>query len=237
MPFGLRTRSRGSQIYYFFQLPTPAPPGYLGLLQGNPNLLSEVVDAYEAGYRRRFGDRFHIDVATFRNRYSRLDIVLEIGAPSVTGSTLLFPVIYGNSGRAASEGLEFAATWQVSRQWKIDGSYSWFFVDNLGLPASLSSEDTAPHHQVKPSFGTGFWSWGNFSADLEGFYLSAIDLYAIRSNVRLNVNFRWRLSPRTDLGFAMNNLTNSNQIRFLAQDTVTEMHDRRTAELKMSWRF
>jgi iron complex outermembrane receptor protein len=220
-------------ISYYLQLPPPAPPGYLGLIQGNPNLLSEVVDAYEAGYRRQFGERFSVDLATFRNHYSRLDdLVTE--APVFTGTSLLFPVMYENSGRAASYGVELEARWKVAQHWKIDGSYSWLFVDNLGTPAS-SSSDTSPHHKVKIHSG---WDFGRkFTTDVEGFYLSAIDLYSIRANVRINTNFRWHLTPRMDLGIAINNLTDSTQIQFQAQDTVQEMLDRRTAELKLNWRF
>jgi iron complex outermembrane receptor protein len=222
-----------TDIYYFFQLPPPAPPGVLGLLQGNPNLQSEVVNAYEAGYRRQFGERFSVDVAAFHNHYSRLDVI-EVGAPSFTGTSLVFPAMYGNSGRAASEGVELAATWQVAPQWKIDGSYSWLFENDLGLPPTLSN-DTAPHHQLKLHSARDFGR--NFSVDLEGFFLSAIDLYGIPSSVRVNANLRWRLSPATDLGVAVNNLTNTNQVQFLNQDTLQEMRDRRTAELKMTWRF
>lgn len=220
-------------IFYYLQLPPPAPPGYLGLLQGNHNLRAEVVNAYEAGYRRQFGERFSIDLATFRNRYSRLTD-LEVGTPEFTGTGLVFPVIYENGAHAASEGLEFAATWKVAQQWKVDGSYSWLFIDNLGEPVSLS-QDTAPHHEVK--LHAAWDPRHNISADVEGFYLSPIDLYSIKSSVRINVHLLWHMSPRADLGLAINNLTNTNQIQFQAQDTVQEMRDRRTAQIKMTWKF
>jgi hypothetical protein len=35
----------------------------------------------------------------------------------------------------------------------------------------------------------------------------------------------------------MNNLTGTNQVQFLPQDTVQEMLDRRTGQLKMTWKF
>jgi iron complex outermembrane receptor protein len=220
-------------ISYYFQLPAPAPAGYVGLLQGNPNLRSEAMIAYEAGTRTQLGERFSIDLAMFRNRYSRL-YELEVGAPAFTASGPLFPVTYANSGRAASDGFEFAATWKVARQWRIDGSYSWLFEDDLGIPQN-GSNDTAPHHQVKIHSGWDFHR--NFSADVEGFYLSSIDLYALRPTVRVNVNFLWHITPHTDFGFAMNNLTGTNQVQFLPQDTVQEMLDRRTGQLKMTWKF
>jgi hypothetical protein len=55
--------------------------------------------------------------------------------------------------------------------------------------------------------------------------------------VRINANFRWHLTPRLDLDLALNNLTNTNQVQFVPQDSVQSMRDRRTVQLKMGWRF
>lgn len=85
-----------------------------GLLLGNPGFKSEVVLAFEAGYRRRIGNSLTIDVAGFFNRNLRIptdqvESIVFVPAPS---PHLLLTLQYRNGYKAKSGGVEAAASWK-----------------------------------------------------------------------------------------------------------------------------
>lgn len=87
--------------------------------EGNPNLKSEELIAYELGYRIQPTKDVSFDVAGFYNDYDRLFHV-SYGTPIT-----YLPVIVDNTGSGKSLGIEFAAEWNVSSQWQMAGSYSY----------------------------------------------------------------------------------------------------------------
>ncbi len=119
----VRTPSRAEVgvVANYFVLP-PASPGDLpiqGRFFGDPGIESEVVVAYEAGWRRQWDTRFSTDLALFWNDYDNLRSAtvgtqfpeqepiphlvwpffswksLPTGVPSTTGGYRLITVIYG----------------------------------------------------------------------------------------------------------------------------------------------
>ena len=97
------------------------------LVTGNPNFHSEVLRAYEAGYREQVGKNISLDFAGFVNTYSGLrDSVAE--TPHVVMSptpTILVPIVYENGLGAHSRGMEAALSWTPVHNVLIKTSYSW----------------------------------------------------------------------------------------------------------------
>ena len=145
----------------------PALPGSLPLTElitGKHNLTSEVLDAYEAGYRRRISRRASLDVAGFYNKYSRLQN-WEMLAPQLTMAGgvpgLVLPVSKTNGMYGTSSGLETTATWSPKTGWRLAASHSWIsgrfsYYPSAAIPAG---NDTlrAPRNTVNLRSG---WDLG-----------------------------------------------------------------------------
>jgi iron complex outermembrane receptor protein len=114
----VRTPSRIDRGFY-----VPANPPYL--LAGGPNFDSEVLHAYELGYKAQPGRDLSVSLATFRNLYDRLRS-LE-GGP---------PYVFANGLEGSSYGIEAEATCQVRRGWRIDAGYTYFKLDLDARPGS-----------------------------------------------------------------------------------------------------
>lgn len=127
------------------------PPAML-TIQGNKDLKSEKLMAFEVGYRELFSDIFRLDITTFYNQYD--DLISYIGAPNSAcaygtisyvsfGSTICsaappsvpptsyseFPSTFTNGLKARTYGLELIADWQATNWWKLQFNYSWLQVD------------------------------------------------------------------------------------------------------------
>jgi len=99
----------------------------ISLLDGNPSIKPEFVDAYEAGYRKHLGQRLSLDVAGFYNINTRL-IGIASGAPALSleyAPSIDVPATYVNGYRAQSEGLEAALSWKPSGAIDLASSYTW----------------------------------------------------------------------------------------------------------------
>ncbi|WP_420238679.1 TonB-dependent receptor plug domain-containing protein [Telmatobacter bradus] len=95
-------------------------------LRGNPNIQSEDVLSYEAGYRWKFNDRISTDVAGFLNDYKHLESDNEL-PPTMnsTGTMKTIPVTFDNDYRAHSQGIESALMFEPASSLRLRLSYSW----------------------------------------------------------------------------------------------------------------
>jgi iron complex outermembrane recepter protein len=124
----VRTPSVQERDLYIFE---PLPPQNSlpteALALGNPDFHSEVVVAYEAGYRQTLGKRAWLDVATFVNHYSSLRDQKILTPYVVTSPTLslVIPIMYTNDIAARSHGVEVAASWNPARSLQLQASYAW----------------------------------------------------------------------------------------------------------------
>src|SRR5439155_24639627 len=98
------------------ELFAPATPPYL--LAGNPDFGSEVLLAYELGYKVQAARNLNASVATFYNRYGKLRS-LELGSPELLTN--------GLEGRAY--GVEGEASWQVTGGWRLNPGYTFLRLD------------------------------------------------------------------------------------------------------------
>jgi len=87
------------------------------LVFGNPDFRSEVLWAYEAGYRVRPAEALTLDLAFYYNDYDHLRS-REFDA--VPGPAFML----GNELEGETWGGEFSATWQASEWWRLRGGYA-----------------------------------------------------------------------------------------------------------------
>jgi iron complex outermembrane receptor protein len=86
---------------------------------------SEDLMAYEAGIRRAPTEKFYWDLAIFTNRYSGM-----LASPSFG---------YQNVELENSYGCEISSTYELTKQWRLRGSYS-AIIENFTIPAGYTPE-------------------------------------------------------------------------------------------------
>jgi iron complex outermembrane receptor protein len=126
-----------SRIDRDFFIPATAPY----FLVGSPNFDSEILSAFEVGYKTNPISTLNGSVATFYNQYDHLRSI-ETGPPAFLGN--------GLDGH--TYGLETEASYQVSDAWRVSAGYTYLKLDLERSPGSTdvtseSQEGDSPQHQ------------------------------------------------------------------------------------------
>ncbi|HEY0039682.1 MAG TPA: TonB-dependent receptor plug domain-containing protein, partial [Flavisolibacter sp.] len=114
----VRTPSR-FDVDYFLPM-TPQPPN-IPSVGGGPNFISEKVYAYELGYRVQPNLLSSFSLATFYNVYS------DVYSVEPKPGTLTYQI--QNGSQATSWGAELAGNYQVHKNWRLRGGYTYFNKD------------------------------------------------------------------------------------------------------------
>ncbi|RYZ30086.1 MAG: TonB-dependent receptor [Chitinophagaceae bacterium] len=127
----VRTPSRFDRDYF---LPTTPQPPTVPSVGGGPDFVSEKLVAYELGYRLRPNASSSFSVAGFYNVYS------DVYSVEPKPGTLTYQI--QNGSEAKSWGAEFSGNYQLSRNWRLRGGYTYFNKD-IG---------PSPGHVFDPSY-------------------------------------------------------------------------------------
>ena len=117
------------------------PLVYLAV-DGNPQLSSERLIGYEAGYRTLVTPKIYIDIAVFHNDYNDL---INLGAATVTLDPTPAPVHltlhlpFANGLRGNTDGFEIAPDWKPSRWWQMKATYSYLNLHLDSIPGVVDS--------------------------------------------------------------------------------------------------
>ena len=129
----------------------PGQPVFLVEVEGNPEMGSEELVAWELGYRFVPERRLSLDVAAFVNRYDDLmgiqTIAVETFSAPAPGYILATHRII-NSGRATAWGGEVSARWQVAPRLRINGFYAYIDVENEDIETSQNVASRFYRHGV-----------------------------------------------------------------------------------------
>ncbi len=228
-------------------IPTnPQPLPILVMVNGNPNLRSEEVVAYELGYRFNPIARFSLDIAGFYNVYDRLRTT-GILAPPMFETTplpphLVLPLQFENQMHGHTYGVELAAGWQPLDWWRLRSAYTYFQAD-LSLDAgstdvlSLSTaEGSSPKHQF--SLLSSMDLSNNLELDLWFRYVGALRDPPVDSYTTLDARLAWKPRRDFELSVVGQNVFDSPHLEFgsvLTNSVTTEVE--RSAYVKFDWRF
>jgi iron complex outermembrane receptor protein len=111
--------------------PNPST-GAPAILVGNREFESEVLVAYELGYRIKPWNRASIDIAGFYNEYDNLRSIEPLGPG---GSP---PFVFKNNLEATSYGGALTGKWRIIDWWEVDGNVSVLQEDIHPEPGSAS---------------------------------------------------------------------------------------------------
>ncbi len=245
----VRTPSRADDDVSLVQdiAPPGGPPLFLGTdqiiqLDGNTDITSERMLAYEAGYRYIPSPRFSADLALFYNDYSNLRSVEGVGADFVTAApSVIVLSTFGNNFSGRAYGAELASQWEVRPWWRISGSYSFI---NLDLNAESDSADVTTEMGEEGNVPTHMFHLRsfvdlprNFEFDTLLYYVENLSQGDVESYVRVDARLGWRARDDLRLSLVMQNLQDSRHAEF--NDTLLwpSSEVERAVYGKLEWTF
>ena len=178
-----------------------------GAVNGDPNLKSEVLEAYEFGYRVQPIEELSFDISFFYNDYNNL---IETFFPPGA-----FSPAFEQFQKAQTYGVEPSFTAQVQPWWKLTGSYSFlaFHTDNSTVPAgftydgsALETVDPANQFSVRSSFDLP----NNINIDLGGRYVDKIA--GANGYFVADVRVAWKPTPSWEVSIVGQNLLDANHV-------------------------
>lgn len=212
---------------------------------GNPDFDSEIVNAYELGYRWQASKNLSFDLALFYNEYDDI----YTASPTVSGMDVDSVFVNAQSGHG--QGFELAVDWKARSWLSFALAYSY-------LETSLATEDwvgtqagsdwvskSAPQNQLSLRSSIALaddWRlnlWLRYvdqvscrnSADLLGQPVGIDDYFVV------NANLIWTPAENMEFMLAGQNLTDSGQLRYLSEYQTPATEIERMVYGKFTWRF
>lgn len=215
---------------------------------GNPDLNSEVLTAYELGWRSKITNTFAMDLALFYNDYHRLIVAHpQAVQPGFAPGTATLPLLLENNMTGKSYGAELSADWRPTPWWRLYAAY-WFLKINLqagsNLPAaartaSEAAEGRSPQQQV--FLQSSFDLPQNVELDLIGRYVDELPgfVQTIPAYGEMDVRLAWRARKNLELSVVGQNLIHSHHPEFGASSLVSTptVELRRAVYGKLTWWF
>lgn len=213
-------------------------------LLGNPDLESEELTAYEAGYRWVPSATLSIDLAAFYNRYDKL-VSFELGTPFVdaTGRTIV-PLVNQNLNEGDGRGLEALVTYAPRENWRLSATYSYLDLNlhthGMDLNRGELYEGATPRHQLAVRSLLDLPAGLQF--DLHFRYLSDVrsspDIVTgegIDGYSTLDARLAWEASEQLEVSIVGQNLLQEQHTEFGSPQTRGQIE--RSVYAKVSWGF
>jgi iron complex outermembrane receptor protein len=237
------SRTEDSIRYVLQQLPTTPPTLIVG--QGNTDVESEELIAYEMGYRISPSEGLIFDVSAYFNDYDNLTS-LQQGAPVLGNGAVIVPLNVRNLGEAEMYGVEVSANMQVTPSWLLAGYYAYGHLEASGRNNNqlfLDYETLWPEHSFSVrslynisenvEFDTSLYYVGDLhqARDVNG-GLVPIDAY-LKWDVRLG----WRSWDGLELSLVGLNLLEEGHQEFVDSRFYPASQIGRSYYGKATWRF
>ncbi len=243
----VRTPSRfeqNSTINLFVSPPAsqnnPLPIPFLWGLKGNEEIDSQVLIAYEAGYRYIPNTTISFDTAIFYNDYNKLRT-----APSESSCNGLYAETYvkfSNGGKGNTHGLELAVVWQAKSSLKIDFVYSLIYEDLPDILDLVASESPTNQLSLMANWQLtdtlAFDFWGRYVDKVCALYLRSTD-YAYQVDDYFTVDLQVTYNPFQDLELALvgQNLLEKNHEESVQEFYILPATVARSVYMKATYRF
>lgn len=205
-----------------------------GFLAGGPNFNSEVLIAYELGYRLQPNDQFYLSLATYFNHYNGIRSLEPLNPPTPQ------PVVIANGQTAESYGAEMALNYQVTKDWRLEAKYTFL---NLNIWPSPGSRDTS-HGAVESYDSHNFINIRSiinitpkFEFDPSFRYVSRITnpVQPVPGYVELDLRLAWQVTKNFELSIVGRNLLHEKHPEF--GNPLTRNLIQRSIFGKALWRF
>lgn len=246
----IRTPSRGEVDARLVQPTAPSDPYQPGapltviLVEGNEDLDSEKLTAYELGYRTWRGPQVSVDVVAFYNVYDEL-ITAETGDPIFddlqSPQVITLPVSPDNKMTGTTYGLEVDADWQVKMWWLVRCSYSYLHMD---LETNSDSNDPhadwatgeSPRHQFGLSSSVDVP--GGLELDVGFRFVDDLPTLGIDGYSSLTTRVGWSINENLRASVVGQNLLDGSHVEF-EQDIIETLPTavERSGYAMVTWAF
>jgi iron complex outermembrane receptor protein len=226
----------------------PNSPVAVASIYGNRDFNSEVLTAYEIGYRVEPIPSLSVDVTAFYNVYD--DLRTQEMGPSPTQPTtspppppnLFIPLHVGNGLRGDTYGVELAPSWQVTDWWRLRPSYSLLKMQLSYDPASTDVTTlgmdlgTSPQQQFSVRSSMDLPCHLSFDWTLR--YVDRLSYFDIGSYFALDVRLGWRPTQNLEFAVVGQNLLSDHHAEFAPTFIGTQRTEvPESVYVQMTWRF
>ncbi|PIE70025.1 MAG: TonB-dependent receptor [Deltaproteobacteria bacterium] len=219
----VRTPSRSENGVRSNQGTIVLPTGDLVIARvvGDENFDSEVLIAYEAGYRWQPQPRFSMALTAFFNDYDQLRNASP--APffwerDPAPVHLVIPFVMDNSLKGETSGVEALMTWRPLDVWRFSASYALLEFDlqktgNSVYGTLRMEQGKTPDHQLQlRSYLDLPW---NFHFDAELYFVDRLPSLDIDAYTRVDLRLEWTPSPQWTLSVGVENLLDDSHQEYL----------------------
>jgi iron complex outermembrane receptor protein len=201
--------------------PNPNNPGTISIT-GSPNIKSDVLVAFETGYRAQPIDPVSWDVTCFCNFYDGLPVY-----DNVPQGGLGLDVAIENGANAQTYGAELSSTIELTETWKVTGAYTYLqiFTDIYGYDTPFGGnttrkfyEDNSPSNLV---YLRNSWSPNaRWDFDVIHRYVDEVAFGSNPAYVEMDLRAAWRPRERLELAIVGQNLLDSAHAEFGTREVV-----------------
>jgi iron complex outermembrane recepter protein len=215
------------------------------ILYGNPQVASEHVIAYEAGYRAQPRERISIDASLFFNQYDHLTTLEpgpEVFEPTPAPARLLIPITFENLLYGTTEGAEMSANLKMTNRWTLSPGYTFLEMHLHTKPASQDTSSVADYQGSNPQHQAQLRShvelFHGLAWDASAYFVSALPFQQVASYTRIDSQLSWKFGENGEFSVVGQNLLRDHHLESL--DAITLVNSsliKRSAYAKFTWRF
>ena len=192
-------------------------------LEGNHQLISERLIAYEGGFRTLLHSRLYLSATGFYNAYRNIISFGPLKPASSPGPPLppgasLFNIQYENGIHGASDGAEFAPDFQASSFWRIRPGVSYLNLDLHNEPGFTSTLTLNSLRGSSPRYQAFIQSEINLPHHLEfdqSFrYVDSLPAQSVRAYTTADARIGWNPTKSLSLSVTGQNLFQPHHAEF-----------------------
>jgi iron complex outermembrane receptor protein len=221
------------------------PPGVLPVpisveLVPSPNFKSEVLIAYEIGYRRQWTSSVLTDLTAFYNDYDRLS-TLSLQPFSVAPNPLhvVLPIAITNLTKAKTYGFEAVANWRALDHLNFSAAYSVLQMELDGPPSNVAIASEAAERQSPQQQFNIRSQWDideRLALDTTLYYVAPLPGFQVNAYWRLDARASWRLTDQLQFDLVGQNLLMDSHREFGAPIDVNATRIPRSIFGRLTWR-
>lgn len=217
-------------------------PPVLVALNGSAAFHQEDLNAFEAGWRQRWGSAFSVDFAGYYNHYTQLRSVAPSEAFQASPPLIIENFTADNAGNARGYGVEGSANWRINPKWNVSATFTDERLMAAGEPfPEIFAPDFALPHEMA-SLRSAF----NLAFDLQ---LSAAAYYVgplllseygepdIAGYTRFDAQLTWWVRTDLELNLGVQNAFDRGHFEASAVSFFPQTEIPRNFFAQLQWRY
>lgn len=227
--WGALSRAARAPSRFDRDLYIPGPPA-TPILNGGPEFTSEILTAYQLGYKGQWSSKLSLSATVFYNDYKKLR---SLDRDATTGIYTI-----NNHLEGTSQGVELWGELRPTQRWRVYAGYT-YLDKNLRLlpgasnPSGTATEGNDPRHQL--SLRSLLDLPYNLELDSMVRHISALPNPGVPAYTAFDVRLGWKPSKQWELALVAQNLFDDQHPEFGSASNRSEIQ--RNIFIKSTWKF